>query len=276
LIDLHTHTTVSDGRHPPAELVAVARAAGVTVLSVTDHDTVAGCAAAAAACVDADIEFVPGIELTSIRDGVDVHVLGYFIDIESPALAAFLLEQRRRRLERVRQMVLRLAANGVALDVDEILGPALADPTKAAGRPWIARALVSAGFCETTKEAFERWLSRGRPAYVPRLAAPPEEVFGRIHEAGGLASIAHPGLVGHDEWIDGFAAAGLDAVEAYHTRHNGEETRRYLGVANRLGLGVSGGSDFHGDEAHGAVSPGSVALPRDAFDAFLRRRVARS
>ena len=272
MIDLHTHTTASDGRLTPASLVAAAAAAGVTVLGVTDHDTVAGCAPAATACADAGIAFVPGIELSSVRDGTDVHVLGYFIDPASPALAAFLAEQRQHRLDRVRQMILRLAANGIELDADAVLKRGMDDPAVSAGRPWIARALVERGYCATTSDAFARWLSRGRPAYVPRLAVPPEDAFARIHAAGGVAALAHPVLVGRDEWIPVFAAAGLDALEAYHTKQNGEQTARYLALADRLGLAVSGGSDYHGDESHGAVSPGSVSLPRAAFDALAARK----
>ncbi len=274
MIDLHTHTTASDGRRSPASLVAAAVAAGVTVLGVTDHDTVTGCAPASAACADAGIEFVPGIELTSVRDATDVHVLGYFIDAASPPLVSFLADQRRRRVDRVRQMILRLAMSGVELDADAVLKPGIDDPATSAGRPWIARALVKRGYCATTGEAFERWLSRGRPAFVPRLAPPPEDVFARIHAAGGVASIAHPGLVGRDEWIPEFAEAGVDALEAYHTKQDGEQTARYIALADRLGLAVSGGSDYHGDESHGAVSPGSVSLPRAAYDALLRRKAA--
>ena len=143
-------------------------------------------------------------------------------------------------------------------------------PARSAGRPWIARALVERGHCATTGEAFERWLARGRPAYVPRLAAPPREVFARIHEARGITSLAHPGLLGHDEWITDFASAGLDALEAYHSNHDAERTRHYLALAGRLGLGVSGGSDYHADETHGAITPGSVSLPRPAYDALVR------
>jgi predicted metal-dependent phosphoesterase TrpH len=270
LIDLHTHTTASDGRRTPPELVAAAAAAGVTVLSVTDHDTIAACAPARAACAEARIEFVPGIEITAMRAERDVHVLGYFIDVQSTALLAFLADQRRRRLDRVRQMILRLAACGIELDAAAILQPGVADPAASVGRPWIARALVDHGHCATTGEAFDRWLARGRPAFVARLAAPPEEVFARIHEAGGVASIAHPGLLGHDEWIPDFLAAGLDAIEAYHTKHDAERTRHYVELAARLGLAVSGGSDYHADETHGAVTPGSVSLPREAFDALVR------
>lgn len=270
MIDLHTHTTASDGRCTPAELVARASAAGVTVLGVTDHDTVAGNTAAAAACRAAGIEFVPGIEITAVRDGVDVHVLGYFIDGEADDLRAFLAEQRRRRLDRVRQMIERLATHGLHLDADAILKPGVEDAGKAAGRPWIARALVAGRYVKTTDEAFEHWLARGRPAFVPRLAAAPADVFGRIHAAGGVASMAHPGLVRRDEWIQEFAASGLDALEVYHTHHDETATQRYRAMATHLGLAVSGGSDFHADQSHGAPNPGSVSLPRDEYERLVR------
>src|SRR5438552_8227752 len=211
LIDLHTHTTASDGRCTPAELVARASAAGIRVLSVTDHDTVAGCGAAAAACATSGIDFVAGIEITAVRGDVDVHTLGYFIDVGAPAFAAFLAEQRNRRIERAREMIGRLRVFGIDLDADAILRPALNDPSQAVGRPWIARALVAAGHVANTSEAFDRWLVRGRPAFVPRVAAEPTEVIDRIHEVGGLASVAHPGPLGRDEWLPGFVEAGLDA-----------------------------------------------------------------
>jgi predicted metal-dependent phosphoesterase TrpH len=266
VIDLHTHTTASDGRCTPEELVDHAARAGVTVLGLTDHDTLAGAAPTAAACARAGIEFVTGIEITAVAEGRDVHVLGYFIDADSSLLASFLSEQRRRRLDRVRLIVERLAAHGISLDADAIVAPAVANPSISIGRPWIARALIAGGHVADTTEAFDKWLATGRPAFVPRMGARPEEVFARIHEAGGLASLAHPALVGHDEWIPGFAAAGLDALEAYHSDHDADDTARYLATAERLGLAVSGGSDFHGDDAHGPGGPGSVALPRERFD----------
>jgi predicted metal-dependent phosphoesterase TrpH len=270
VIDLHTHTTASDGRCTPAELVARASSAGVTVLGVTDHDTLAGCADAAAACRAAGIEFVPGTEITAIHEDADVHVLGYFIDVDCPALHIFLDEQRRRRIVRLRQMIGRLAALGIRLDADAIVQPGLDDSTRAVGRPWIARALVDAGHVGSTSEAFDRWLARGRPAFVPRAGATPEDVFARIHDAGGLASVAHPGLLGHDEWIDRFAGRGADALEAFHTDHDSQTTTRYLATARRLGLAVSGGSDYHADQSHGGGSPGSVSLPREHYDRLVR------
>jgi predicted metal-dependent phosphoesterase TrpH len=274
LIDLHTHTTASDGRCTPLELVSRAARAGVRVLSVTDHDTMAAADEAALASAREGIEFVPGIEITAVGDGVDVHVLGYFVDGRSTALQAFLREQRRQRLDRIRQMIERLASHGIVLDADEILAPAEHDPTKSVGRPWLARALISGNYVASIGEAFDKWLSRGRPAFVPRLGAPPEEVFARIHEAGGIASLAHPLLLARDRWIPGFAAAGLDALEVYHCDQGPEASAHYLALARELGLLVSGGSDYHADDSHGP-SPGSVSLPADAFDALKALHASR-
>jgi 3',5'-nucleoside bisphosphate phosphatase len=266
VIDLHTHTTASDGRCSPEELVARAAQAGVTVLGLTDHDTVAGVVPTAAACARAGIEFVPGIEITAVADDMDVHVLGYFVDPASSTLESFLAEQRERRLDRIRLIVDRLALHGIRLNADAIIEPAVSNPSIAIGRPWVARALVSGGHVADISEAFDKFLATGRTAFVPRMGPRPEEVFARIHNAGGIASLAHPVLVEHDEWIPAFAAAGLDALEAYHSDHDAADTAHYLELADRLGLKVSGGSDFHGDESHGPGGPGSVALPRQRFD----------
>jgi hypothetical protein len=267
VIDLHTHTTASDGRCGPTELVARARAAGVSVLSVTDHDTVAGCGEAEAACAKAGLEFVPGIEVTAVLEGLDVHVLGYFIDTASEMLLAALAVERQHRIDRFRVMAARLAEQGITIDAEAVLQPALDNPSRSVGRPWLARALVEGGHVHDTAEAFDRWLATGRPAFVPRAGAEPEAVFAWIHEAGGVASLAHPGLLRRDEWIPRFARGGLDAIEAYHPKHDAEATARYLERAQDLGLVVSGGSDYHADEQHGA-GPGCVVLPREAYDAL--------
>ena len=274
MIDLHTHTTASDGRCTPAELVARASAAGVTVLSVTDHDTVAACAAVAAACAGAGIEFVSGIEITAVRSEADVHVLGYFLDPRSASLRAFLSGQRQQRVDRIRRIISKLAGHGLYLDADAMLQPALDDPSRSVGRPWVARAMVAAGYVKSTDVAFSAWLSRGRPGFVPREGAGPEDVIARIHDAGGIASMAHPGLLGRDDWIGPLAEAGLDALEAYHTDHGPGDTARYLALAAQLTLAVSGGSDYHADESHGAPRPGMTSLPREEFErlrAIVRR-----
>jgi 3',5'-nucleoside bisphosphate phosphatase len=271
VIDLHTHTTASDGRCTSAELISRAASAGVRVLSVTDHDTVAGAEAAAAACATAGIEFVSGIEISAMCANLDVHVLGYFFDCGTEALEPFLAQQRLARINRVYKIVERLRGLGMPLDADAVLRPGLTDRNKAAGRPWIARALVEAGYVKTTRDAFDKWLATDRPAFIPRPRISPEDVIGRIHDAGGIASLAHPGLLGHDEWIPRFCDAGLDAVEAYHSDHDAETTLRYVDLAARLDLVVSGGSDYHADDSHGGMNIGGVNLPPAEFDRLRGR-----
>jgi 3',5'-nucleoside bisphosphate phosphatase len=272
LIDLHTHTTASDGRLSAEDLVARAAAAGITTLAVTDHDTVAACATARAACVTAGVRFVPGIEITAIRDGCDVHVLGYFFDDRSPRLLELLSEQRRQRMTRARRMMDKLAQFGVCLDQDDVLRPAIADESRSVGRPWIARALVAAGHAAGMGDAFDRWLSPGRPAFVARMGPAPAAVAACVHDAGGVVSIAHPGLLGRDDWLADFARDGVDALEAFHSKHDEETTAHYLALAARLGLAVSGGSDYHADQSHGQEQLGSVGLPPEHYDRLLERR----
>ncbi len=161
-----------------------------------------------------------------------MHILGYFLDARSPALLAFLAGQRQQRIDRIRLMIGKLAVFGIRLDADAIVQPAIDDPSRSVGRPWIARALVAGGYVKSTNDAFGIWLSRGKPAFVARESAGPDEVIARIHDAGGIASLAHPGLVGHDEWIPPLAAAGLDALEVYHTDHDKAATRRYRALAD--------------------------------------------
>jgi 3',5'-nucleoside bisphosphate phosphatase len=254
----------------------MARAAGLSIVSITDHDTTAGLAAAAAAARGRGIEVIPGIEISAVADGRDVHVLGYFIDPDAPVLRAFLARQREDRLRRVREMRDRLAALGCRVDVEPILDAARRG--KSVGRPQIAAALLSAGHVRTLDEAFDRFLEFGAPAYVPRLGAPPGEVVRIVHEAGGVASLAHPGPARRDELIPALARAGLDALEARHADHDATAEARYRALAGELGLLVTGGSDFHGGGEHGAPALGSVTLPTGDLDrlraAAARRRLA--
>jgi len=237
-------------------------------------DTVAGCAAVASACRASGIEFVPGIEITAVCDEVDVHVLGYFLDTGSPVLNAFLAEQRQKRVHRVGRMIVRLAELGMPLDADAILRAAPAQTGHSIGRPALARALVAAGYVTTISDAFDAWLARGRPGFVAREGAPPERVIAEIHAAGGIASMAHPGLLGRDHWIGGFIAARLDAIEVFHAEHDRPAVDRYRSLADRHGLAMTGGSDYHGDPSHGAPHPGSVSLPRPYFDELRKRHHA--
>ncbi|HEY3382701.1 MAG TPA: PHP domain-containing protein [Vicinamibacterales bacterium] len=271
MIDLHLHTTASDGRATPEDLAVAARRARLTVVAVTDHDTVAALDRMKAACAAEGLMCVPGIEITSLHHGSDLHVLGYFFDHRSPRLTGFLETQLEDRHRRVGEMIARLADLGLVLDADEVLRSHAESDARWIGRPLLARALVRAGHVRSMREAFDLYLTEGGAAWVPRRAPSPLEVISLIHDVKGLASLAHPGLVGHDEWIDELAAAGLDALEVYYSEHTPEMTAHYRDVARTLGLAMSGGSDYHGDPSHGPERPGSVTLPVEAFDELRQR-----
>jgi hypothetical protein len=269
MIDLHLHTTASDGTDTPAALVGVCRDAGITTMAVTDHDTVAALAGSEAEAGRAGIRFVPGIEITAAWHGRDVHVLGYFLDPASPALRQFLDAQVADRIRRAREVGVRLAALGAPIDVEALIAQQNGQPLL---RPHIAAALVEAGHVENGVEAFERYVGEGKPAYVPRRGATPAEVVDVIRNAGGISSMAHPGITGTDDIIPALAAAGLDALEAYHTDHSADDTARYLALARRSGLAVTGGSDFHGHRSAHSNGLGSVQLPAADFEVLRRRR----
>ena len=262
IVDLHLHTTASDGRCTPHELVDRASRAGVTVMAVTDHDTVAAIPEVRTAAEACGIEVVAGIEITSIEDGRDIHLLGYFIDPAGAELTAFLARQRAQRMARVEALAVRLAQLGMPIDIAPVLTQAREQAGRSVGRPQIARAMIAAGYVADSREAFDRWLATGRPAFVPRSGASPGEVIDIVHAAGGLVSMAHPGQTDVDSRISAYVAAGLDAIELFHPDHDAGTVDRYRSMASALNLLASGGSDFHGDADHG-WEPGAVALPME-------------
>lgn len=272
MIDLHVHTTASDGRSTPELLIQQVRAAGIHTLAVADHDTVQALAETAALAGAAGVRFVPGIEITAVHNGKDVHVLGYWFDAGAPELLAFLSDSRADRLRRAHEMGTKLAALGAPVDMDALIGRSGgANSGKAIARPDVARELVNAGHCQDVQEAFDRYLSNDAPAYVPRVGASPADVIGIIRRAGGIASLAHPGPLGKDGLVPELARAGLAAIECYHSEHAPDVTARYLELAARHGLAVSGGSDFHGEGTRRAESFGRVSLPPEHFDALHAR-----
>ena len=271
MIDLHLHTTASDGALPPAALVARAAAAGIRTLAITDHDTTAGLAEGRTAASAAGLTFVDGIEITAVEGGRDVHVLGYFFDPADRELKEFLGAQHQDRLRRVREMAERLEALGVPIDAAPVLALG-ADGGRSVGRPHVAAALVAAGHVQTRDEAFIRFLENGRPAFVPRRGASPEFVVNVIAGAGGVASVAHPGLTRIDDILPRLVRAGLHAVEATHTDHDATAERRYRALAATLGIAVSGGSDFHDDTGRRRCGLGSVTLPAADFASLEARR----
>jgi len=270
------HTTASDGRLTPVELVACAAAAGLTTISVTDHDTVAAIDDVTAAAHRSGLRVIPGIEITSIDDGRDVHMLGYLFDQDSPRLSALLVSQRALRVSRVREIAARLAALNMVVDVDQVLLSAAARPGSSVGRPQLARELVRAGFVASVQQAFDQLLATGRPAFVPRTGPSPTTVIETIHAAGGVASFAHPGVTKRDDLIGPLIDRGLDAIEVYHSDHMPEDVTVYRGLAIRFNALISGGSDFHGEDPGRPGRPhratfGAIALPPEALAALEER-----
>ncbi|MBB6735884.1 PHP domain-containing protein [Cohnella zeiphila] len=248
-VDLHTHTTASDGLHRPADNVRMAKEAGLTGIAITDHDTVAGFEEAAEAGAKLGVEVVPGVEISTSHEGRDIHILGYYIDVNDSALIERLVSQRRVRDSRNEGIIARLAELGIPLTMAEVAEAAGREPgqDETIGRPHIAAALLRGGFVASIQEAFDRYLAEGRPAYVvPPARISPFEAFDWIREAGGTAIVAHPGLYGDDELPELFLSRGADGLEAYHSDHSPEQERLYRELAESRGKLVTGGSDFHG------------------------------
>ena len=271
LVDLHLHTTASDGRCSPIELVEQAAAAGLSVIAVTDHDTTASVDDVRVRAAENGIEAIPGIEITAVEDGRDIHVLGYFLRTTDVSFREFLAGQRRIRVDRVQAIAGRLAQLAMPVDLSEALAAAGQQSGRAIGRPQVARAMVAAGHVADTREAFDKWLGRDQPAFVPRSGPSPKTVIETIHSAGGLASLAHPGRTLIDHRLPALRDAGLDALEAYHSDHDAASADRYRRIADALGLLLTGGSDYHGDPVHG-VSIGSSTLPSECWQQLLAAR----
>jgi 3',5'-nucleoside bisphosphate phosphatase len=271
MIDLHMHTTASDGRCSPRELVDRVAAGGVTVMAVTDHDTMASVAEVQALAQARGIDAHAGIEITAVEGGRDIHVLGYFLNPEEKRLIEFLRVQRETRVKRVHAIAARLAELGVPIDLQALLDEAQRNLGRSIGRPQVARALQLAGHVADTKEAFDRFLGSDGPAFVSRPGSPPEVVIGIIHRAGGVASLAHPGRTRIDSRIKPLAIAGLDALEVYHSDHDEAAIQRYRRLASDLGLLMTGGSDFHGDPTHG-IEPGTATLPSAEWERLSAAR----
>ncbi len=272
-IDLHTHTTASDGTYAPAELVREAVRRGVRVLAVTDHDSVDAVVPALLTARDhPPIEIVPGIEINTDDPGGEIHILGYFLDHEALWLHDLLREFRAERAARVHRIADRLAALGHPIDAEEVF--ALVQEGSA-GRPHVAQIMVRRGYVGTVREAFDRFLAAGKPAYVPHRKVSSREACEIIRRAGGLAVVAHPGFhKDPEQMIRALAGTGLlDGVECYYAEHSPEQTARFLGLCRALGLVPTGGSDFHGPRVR-AATLGLPPVPWEAWEA-LRRRAGR-
>jgi predicted metal-dependent phosphoesterase TrpH len=263
-VDLHTHTIFSDGVLTPEALVARARDRRLAAIAVTDHDSVEGLPRALAAAGPA-IEVIPGIELSSAVDGLDLHILGFFVSPDDDRLRARLERFRLDRRERALVIMRRLAEQGAPLDTDLVLQRAAPGVI---GRPHVAGALVEAGYAESIDAAFRRYLGARGSAYVPRPAFSPAEAIELIHAADGISVLAHPGPALGDDVIERLAAMGLRGIEVWHPAHAAPTVRRYRALAERLRLVETGGSDFHmegrGADIGGLGVPAGILGPLKA------------
>jgi predicted metal-dependent phosphoesterase TrpH len=240
-VDLHTHTTCSDGRLTPEALMDLASERGLAAMAITDHDTLDALPRARA--VGAPVELVPGLEMSTSLEGLDLHILGYYVDAEYPELRERLTVFRQDRIDRARRMVERLSELGAPVDEARVWARAAGGVV---GRPHVAGALVEAGHAVDLDDAFRRFLATRAPAYVARPAFHPAEAISLIHAAGGVSVLAHGGVSVPDRIIEALASDGLRGLEVWHPQHGALAMRRLRTLASKLGLLETGGSDFHG------------------------------
>lgn len=269
-IDLHLHSTASDGALTPDALVRTARNAGLDIIALTDHDTIDGVEIAQAEAERSGPKprptIIPGIEISSTLDGEELHILGYFVDPAHPTLRTFGDAAAKRRRERMQAMIDKLEELGVHVLLEDVLR--VAGPESASiGRPHLARALVEQGSVASFGEAFERYLADDGPAHVPIQLLSSREAIDLIHNTGGIAVWAHPPHPTFEDKLDAFVDWGLDGVECYRPRNSEAEVSRLLDAAHEHDLLVTGGSDWHG-EWHGPL--GSFHVDRDQVEALLQ------
>lgn len=275
-IDLHTHSTRSDGTTTPSDTVALAAAAGLGGIALTDHDTTEGWDEAAAACHDHGLRFVPGVELSTELQGRSVHMLGYFVDPSYQPLVAECDRLRNERVRRAEAMVAKLAAMGVDISFEDVAAKADGAPI---GRPHIAAVMVGAGAVPDVDHAFDGYIEDGGPAYVPKHALSPEDGVALISDAGGVAVLAHPGISTRDApvdlvLLDALVAAGLTGVEADHAAHDDEAQRFWRAAARARNLYITGASDFHGTRKDARIGEATTAVA--VVDALEERSAAAS
>lgn len=274
LIDLHVHTTYSDGVLTPEAVVRRAKSLGIGTLAITDHDSMLGVTEAQAAGSELDVFVLPGVELSTHFRENEVHLLGYFATLDhAQSLAALCEKLLASRRDRLCGMIEALRHEGVELDPAEVLPAPPASPA----RPHLARALIEGGHASSIREVYERWIGPHCDAYVGKTRVELHRAVSAIHDAGGVAVLAHPGKRYSEPELDEFTAQGLDGIEAYHARQPKRISKRLRGYAMARGLLITGGSDFHGsvNGQHG-LDLGASTQPHDDFEALAEALARRS
>ncbi len=261
-LDLHIHSTFSDGTLSPAEVVNLACRKGLTAIALTDHDTMAGIKPAIAAAAEMALEVVPGLEISVLHNGISLHLLGYLMDAADPGLNRVLAALQKGRDERNAAIVNRLLDLGIAVSPEDLLRVSQTGQT---GRPHIARVMVEKGIVRTILQAFEQYLGRGGLAYASRPVLDAAEAIGVLRQAGGISVLAHPlqidaSLERLPALLNDLVPLGLDGLEGYYPTHSAKVRRKLRAAAERYGLVVTGGSDFHGDIRPGTTLAGGRNL----------------
>jgi predicted metal-dependent phosphoesterase TrpH len=282
-VDLHTHSTASDGRDSPADVIALADRVNLAAVALTDHDTTAGLAEARAAAESfPDLHFVPGIELSARSPVGTLHILGLGIDENAPELSALTTRLVKARNERNPQIITRLGELGLKIDMSDVLA-VISDSLESidkhiVGRMHIAEALRRKGYVHSTGEAFKRYLGDNAPAFIDKERLTAADVIAPIHSAGGVAILAHPVHMSYDNsaqlkmHIRSLADVGLDGLEVVHSDHSDFQTRTYLQLARSLGLAATGGSDYHsGSKPH--INLGQPRVPLSILGDKLKQRL---
>jgi hypothetical protein len=266
-IDLHMHTTASDGTSSPEELVKTCSELGLEIISVTDHDNTTAVETVKKAAEEYELEVVPGIEISTYRGEAEYHILGYFIDLENDSLLGLTEAILQSRVDRTHEMIEKLTEMGYPLEFSDVKKFASG---VSLGRPHVARALMEKGYVDSINQAFtDEFIGGGGRAYVEKKKVLPVEAITVILKAGGVPVIAHPHLINHGKALDKkeierLKDVGLKGVEVYQTKHDKKTTEKYKKIAKELDLLITGGSDYHGDNSPG-ILPGDKGISRKEF-----------
>lgn len=271
-VDLHTHTTFSDGFYSPGELIRRAKAAGIEILGITDHDNLAAIDETTEIGKRFGIEVIPGVEIsTDLRDK-EIHILAYFIEPGNPELERYLTFFREERLKRAGRIVNKLKSLGLNITLNDVLEKA---KNSAVGRPHIAQALLESGSVASYTEAFNKYLGNGCPAYEKKVHLSPQSAFKIISDAGGLSFIAHPGFM-PELILKELITAGVDGIEVIHPSHSSQQIRFYRGIVNEYFLLESGGSDLHGGKREDDENLGKFYTSYTVIEAMRKRLLKNS
>lgn len=267
-VDLHMHTTCSDGLLSPAQLLEKVRGADLAAFSITDHDTIDGYRSVASFISESDSELITGVELSVSLDGNDIHMLAYLFDPDNADFNRALDSFRSQRGERGKQMVELLRKQGVDISYEEVESTA---DGAVVGRPHVAETMHRIGAIKSYEEAFKKYIGQNCPAYIPKTIVHPQEAIELIHRAGGVTIMAHPFVANMQSYLETMATMGLDGVEAYHYTHSSAQTLQMIDAANRYNMIYTGGSDFHG-RTNRAAAIGSQRVPLDCLEQLKTRK----